>query len=71
MSSDNPINAFHFYKEENGSIGFRSENMNLEQRERMSESREMMNERRYEMQEERERMIEERKDTIVKKEEGK
>ena len=61
LSSDNPINAFHFYKEENGSVGFRSENMNLKQRERMMEAREMAKERRYEMQEERERMMEERK----------
>ncbi len=61
LSSENPINAFIFYKEENGSVGFRSENMNSEQRERIMESREMMNERRQEMQQERERMIEERK----------
>ncbi len=68
LSSDNPINTFHFYKEENGSIGFKSENVNSFQRKKLVEVREldkakrkeMMKEREYKMQE-REKMMQERK----------
>ncbi len=61
LSSDNAINTFHFYKEENGSIGFRSENVNSFQRKKLVEVRELDKAKRKEMMKEREHMMEERK----------
>lgn len=61
LSSDNPINTFHFYKEDNGSIGFRSENVNSFQRKKLVEVRELDKAKRKEMMKEREHMMEERK----------
>ena len=61
LSSEHPINTFHFYKEENGSIGFKSENVNSKQRVRViEERREQSNTDRDEMMKDRERMMEER-----------
>ncbi len=60
LSSERPINTFYFYKEENGSIGFKSENVNTKQRLRIVEEREHSNADRDAMMKERERMMEER-----------
>ena len=65
LSSEKPINTIFFYKEENGSIGFKSENANSKQRIRIiEERRENSNAEREEMMKERERMMEERNRTM-------
>lgn len=78
LSSDNPINAFRFYKEENGSIGFKSENVNAkkyreyvvqrelskEDRDKVRKEREMMMQERMKFMEEREAMSEERRQEL-------
>ncbi len=78
LSSENPINAFRFYKEENGSIGFKSENgkgkkyigyskprkLSKVDRDEMMKEREKMMKERMHMMEEREAMSEERRREI-------
>ncbi|NNL16743.1 MAG: hypothetical protein HKO81_08900 [Flavobacteriaceae bacterium] len=77
LNSDNPINTFHFYKEENGSIGFKSENATSFQRKKLVEVRELDKAKREEimkaremqrdqMKKEREYMVQERKEMMEK-----
>ncbi len=60
LSSESPINTFYFYKEENGSIGIKSDNVNSIQRLRIIEERELAKANKDEMKKEREHMMQER-----------
>lgn len=68
LKSDNPINAFHFYKEENGSIGFRSENVKREKYREFVAQREMSDEKRDQMRKEREYMMQEHMQAMEERE---
>lgn len=69
LSSESPINTFHFFKNENGSVGFKSENINSEQRMKWVEAREMDKEKREEIIKERKKFMEEHKEEMMKERE--
>ena len=64
LSSESPINTFYFFKEENGSIGFKSDNANTRQHVRVIEEGVHSNADREALMKERERMMEERNRTM-------
>lgn len=69
LSSDSPINTFYFFKNDDGSVGFKSENMHPEHRLKWVEAREMDKEKRKALIEERKRFMEEHKAEMLEERE--
>ena len=69
LSSDNAINSFYFFKNEEGGVGFKSENIHPEHRMRIAEARELSRARREEMIKERKEFREQHKEELMKERE--
>lgn len=70
LSSDNPINTFYFFKNENGSIGFKSANSSSKKNyKKWTVAKELSNVEREEMMKERKRFMEEHKEEMMKERE--